>query len=106
MSYYVEQHARDISISIRMALGGTAPEVLRPVVGRGMRVVAAGVLADVAAALAATRMMSSLLFGVGAADVPTFAVACLFLLTIALVACVIPARRAVGLEPASVLRRE
>jgi ABC-type lipoprotein release transport system permease subunit len=51
-------------------------------------------------------MMPSLLFGVGAADVPTFALACLFLLTIAVVSWVIPARRAGGLEPASVLRRE
>jgi len=104
MAYYVQQHAKDISI--RLALGGSPRDVLRLVVGQGMTVVATGVFVGIGVAFVATRLMSTLLFGVGATDAATFAAASAFLLTIALVACVIPAKRATGLQPATVLRNE
>jgi putative ABC transport system permease protein len=104
MTYYVQQHARDISI--RMALGGSSTDVMRLVVGQGMRVVAGGVVIGVLTALAVTRLMTSLLFGVGAADPSTFVAVCALLLTVALAACLVPARRAVRMLPAMVLRNE
>lgn len=66
MSYYVQQHSKDIGI--RMALGGSSSEVLRLIVGQGMSVVASGVAVGLLGAIAATRLMTSLLFGVGAVD--------------------------------------
>jgi len=104
MAYYVQQHAKEISI--RMALGGTPPAVLRLIVGQGMTVVASGVAIGVVAAFVLTRLMSSLLFGVGAADAFTFVAVALVLLATALMACVVPATRAVGVPPAAVLRNE
>jgi putative ABC transport system permease protein len=104
MAYYVQQHAKDISV--RLALGGSPGEVGRRVLGQGMTVVAAGVGAGLLAALALTRLMSSLLFRVGAADVLTHAAVCLLLLAVALAACAVPVRRAVGVSPAAVLRDE
>jgi len=104
MAYYVQQHAKDISI--RLALGGRANDVLRLVVGQGMRVVAIGLMLGLLVALGATRLISALLYGVGAADVRTFGAVSLLLLGIALLACLVPAWRAVGVEPAMVLREE
>jgi ABC-type antimicrobial peptide transport system permease subunit len=100
----VQQHAKDISI--RMALGGSSADVLRLIVGQGMRVVIGGVIVGVLAALVLTRLLASLLFGVGAADAFTFLAVTVALLTVAFVACCLPARRAIALEPASVLRNE
>jgi putative ABC transport system permease protein len=104
MTYYVQQHSKDISI--RLALGGSHRTVLGLVLGQGMKVVAAGVVIGVIAALMLTRLMSSLLFGVGATDAMTYALVSLLLLAVALFACALPARRAVGLQPAVVLRNE
>ena len=70
MGYYVQQHLKEISI--RVALGGSRADVARLVIGQGMAVVVAGVIAGTALAFAATRLMASLLFGVGAADPRTF----------------------------------
>jgi ABC-type antimicrobial peptide transport system permease subunit len=104
MSYYVMDNRREISI--RLALGGTAPDVLRLVVGRGMTVVVAGLAVGIGLAFASTRLLSTLLFGVGAADPGTLASVSVSLLAIALVACLLPARQAVRFEPAAVLRNE
>ncbi len=104
MTYYVQQHSKDISI--RLALGGTPGEVLRLILGQGMRVVSIGVVVGVLTALGVTRLMSSLLFGVGAADAVTFVAAGALLLTVALLACFVPARRGVKAQPAMVLRNE
>jgi putative ABC transport system permease protein len=104
MAYYVQQHAKDISI--RLALGGSPGGVLRLIVGQGMKVVTSGVAIGVVTALLLTRLMSNLLFGVGTTDLFTFAAASVLLLAVALVACLVPARRAVGIEPAVVLRNE
>jgi putative ABC transport system permease protein len=104
MAYYVQQHTKDISI--RLALGGTPGDVLRLVLGQGMRVVTTGVAVGLVAAFVGTRLMSTVLFGVGATDAVTFGAAATFLLVVALLACVVPARRATGLQPATVLRSE
>jgi hypothetical protein len=71
-----------------------------------MTVVGSGVAAGLVAALALTRLMSGLLFRVGAADVFTHAAVCFLLLAVALAACAVPVRRAVGVSPAAVLRSE
>ena len=104
MAYYVEQHAKDICI--RLALGGRPMDVMGLVVGQGMTVVLSGVIAGVLVALALTRLMSSLLFGVGAADAFTFGTVVLLMVAVALTACFVPARRATGVQPAEVLRNE
>jgi predicted permease len=104
MGYYVQQHLKDISI--RMALGGNSASVLRLVVGQGMRVVVIGVVLGVVAALGLARLVSSLLFGVSAADALTFVAVSGALVGVALVACLVPARRAVAIQPATILRGE
>jgi putative ABC transport system permease protein len=104
MAYYVQQHAKEIGI--RLALGGSPQNVLRLVLVHGLRVVASGVAVGLVSALLLTRLLTSLLFGVGAADAVTFAAAGAVLLTVATTACLVPARRAVGLAPAIVLRDE
>jgi putative ABC transport system permease protein len=104
MAYYVQQHTKDIGI--RVALGGSRGALFRLIVGQGMKVVSVGIGFGLVAALLITRLMSSLLFGVDPADVWTFAAVGLILASAAVLACVIPARRAVSLEPATVLRNE
>jgi predicted permease len=104
MAYYVEQHTKEISI--RLALGGLPRDVLRLVMGQGMKVVAAGVLFGLLAALGAARALGSLLFEVGAADPTTYAAVGSALLAIAVLACFVPARRAVAVQPAAVLRND
>ena len=104
MAHYVQQHAKDIGI--RLALGGSRGDLFRLIVGQGMTVVTGGVALGLLAALAATRAMSSLLFGVGAADVRTFAAVAVLMTVVAFAACALPARRAVGVHPATVLRDE
>jgi putative ABC transport system permease protein len=71
-----------------------------------MKVVIGGVIIGLVAALVLTRLLASLLFGIGAADAFTFVTVTIALLTVAFVACCLPARRAIALEPASVLRNE
>jgi putative ABC transport system permease protein len=104
MGYYVQQHLKDIGI--RMALGGSPADVLRLVIGHGMRVVITGVMVGVLAALGLARLMSSLLFGVSAADALTVSTVSGALVIVALVACFVPARRAIVVQPAIVLRSE
>jgi putative ABC transport system permease protein len=104
MAHYVQQHTKEIGI--RLALGGSPGDVLHLVVGDGMRVVASGIVVGLGTALLLARWMSSLLFGVSPADLFTFVTVALLLLAVALVACLAPARRALGLEPAAVLRNE
>ncbi|HEV2669220.1 MAG TPA: ABC transporter permease [Blastocatellia bacterium] len=107
MSYAVEQRRREIGI--RLALGAQTSDVLRLVVKQGMTLAGAGVVIGVAAALALARLMtgfSSLLFGVKATDPATIALISLLLLAVALLAALIPARRATKVDPIVAIRCE
>jgi predicted permease len=104
ISYAVGRRTREIGL--RMALGAGRREVLRVVLGRGLTLVLAGMLAGVAAALALTRMLTTLIYNVSATDPVTFAAAAALLMAVALLACFIPALRASRIDPASALRNE
>ncbi len=104
ISYGVGQRAPEIGI--RMALGAQASNVLRMVIWRGMRLALIGVALGLAAALALTRVMKTLLFNVSATDPATFGLIALLLLSVALTACYIPARRATKVDPLTALRHD
>ncbi len=104
VSYSVAQRTQEIGI--RMALGAGARDVLRLVIGQGMKLVLIGLAIGLAGALALTRLMKTLLFGVSASDPLTFGSITLLLALVALLACWIPARRAIRVNPIVALRRE
>ncbi|HMV82589.1 MAG TPA: ABC transporter permease [Blastocatellia bacterium] len=104
LAFSVAQRTREIGI--RMALGAQGRDVLRLVVGQGIKLVALGAALGLAGAFAATRVLKSLLYGISPTDPPTFISVPLVLLTVALLACWIPARRATKVEPMIALRCE
>jgi predicted permease len=104
MGYYVQQHLKEVGI--RIALGGRRSDVARLVIGQGMAVVGVGIVFGLLFALGATRLMSSLLFRVGASDPTAYISVGTALFAVALLACAVPAIRAMRLQPAMVLRNE
>ncbi|MDX2032924.1 MAG: ABC transporter permease [Blastocatellia bacterium] len=104
MSYAVAQRTREIGI--RMALGAQVRDVLRLVIGQGLRLALLGAALGLLGALAATRLLTTLLFGVRPGDPLTFLAVGLLLLGVALLACWIPARHAAKVDPMTALRRD
>ena len=104
MAYSVAQRTNEIGI--RMALGALSRDVLRLVLGQAAKLAMMGVVVGIAAALALTRLMSTLLFGVSATDPTTFAGVALLLVVVALAASYVPVRRAMKLDPVVALRYE
>ncbi len=104
LSFSVAQRTQEIGI--RMALGASQRDVLRLVIGQGIKLIAIGVALGLAGAFAASRVLQSLLFGVSPTDPLTFVGVPLLLLIVALLACWIPARRATKVDPMIALRVE
>jgi len=104
MAHAVKRRTREIGI--RMALGARPADVLRLVVGQGMRLAVLGLVVGVVAALAATRLMADLLFGVKATDPLTYVGSVVVLGAVALAASWIPARRAIAIDPTLALRSD
>jgi len=102
MAYAVEQRRRELGI--RLALGARPQDVLRLVIGQGMRSVLAGLVLGLAGAFALSRVLVSLLFEVRTTDPSTFIGVVALLVTIALLACYLPARRATKVDPVIALR--
>jgi predicted permease len=104
LSYAVTQRTREIGL--RMALGASAASVLRMVVAHGLRLTAAGLAIGIGCALAVSRALGSLLYGVGTTDPATYAGVAVILSSVGILACVIPARRAARVDPIAALREE
>jgi macrolide transport system ATP-binding/permease protein len=103
-SYAAAQRTQEIGI--RMAIGATPRDILKLVLRQGLAIIAIGLLAGLAAAFAGTRLLADLFYGVAPSDPLTYAAVATLLLTVALLACWIPARRATRVSPVIALRFE
>src|SRR6185295_12485106 len=104
LTYAVGRRTREIGL--RMALGAGRGDVVALVLRQGMALASAGTLVGVLGALALSRLLSGLLFGVGPADPATFVGVSFVMLSVAFAACWIPARRAAAVDPMVALRSE
>ena len=102
MAQVVGQRMQEFGV--RQALGATRGDILRLVFSSGVALTAAGLIAGLLLSLASTRVLETLLYGVSAADPATFAAVTVLLLTVALVAAYVPARRATRISAAAALR--
>jgi putative ABC transport system permease protein len=97
---------RTSEIGIRVAMGAQRHDVLRLILAQGGRLIVSGIALGIAAGLLITRLMAGLLYGISATDPLTFAAVALLLMAVALLACYVPARRAMGVDPLIALRYE
>ena len=104
VAYAVTQRTREIGV--RITLGAQPNDVRRLVIGHGLRLTALGVLVGVAGAAASVRSLDSLLYGIGPSDPTTFIVATIVLVAVAVVASIVPARRALRIDPMEALRAD
>jgi ABC-type antimicrobial peptide transport system permease subunit len=104
LSYTVLQRRREIGI--RMALGANRSNVRQLILGQGAQLAVVGLALGLIGAFAVTRLLATLLYGVSPTDPATFASVTLLLGAVALVACYLPARRAMRMDPMAVLRAE
>jgi ABC-type antimicrobial peptide transport system permease subunit len=104
LAYSVARRTHEIGV--RMALGARSGDVVRLVLGQGLRVTAVGILFGVAGALVLTRFLRSLLYEVQPTDPPTFVVVLLLFVTVSIAASYLPVRRAMKVDPMVALRYE
>jgi len=104
MSYSVTQRTQEIGI--RLALGAQRYDVLRLIISQGMRFVGVGVVLGLIGVFASTRLLQSLLFGIGATDLRTIIAVSIILSVVAFLACLLPARRATLVDPMVALKAE
>ena len=104
MNYSVTDRFHEIGI--RLSLGATRPQIVWLIVSYGLKLAGIGVLVGIAGALAATRLIESMLFGVRSWDPVTFSLVTAFLLGVAATACAVPALRATVIDPVVALRQE
>ncbi len=104
IAYMVSQRTHEIGV--RMALGARRSDVLKMVMGQGLRLTGIGLAIGLCAALGAARLLSPLLYGIGANDPATVTAVAMGLAAIALAACYLPARKAMSVDPSVALRHE
>jgi ABC-type antimicrobial peptide transport system permease subunit len=104
ISFVAAQRTQEIGV--RMALGATRMDILRLIVGEGVRLIAVGGVLGIGAALATAQLLKSMLFNVGPRDPLTYAAVALLLALVALAATLVPARTAMKVEPVVALRYE